>query len=75
MDDVKRTMEFAATLIGDDGEYLYSEWELDQVASASAIEPERTLLPFDRGTKLLGQVVKDRPDAVDGQQLVRKPVQ
>jgi hypothetical protein len=38
MNDVKRTMEFAATLIGDDGEYLYSEWELDQVASASASE-------------------------------------
>jgi hypothetical protein len=33
MDDVKRTMQLAATLIGDDGEYLYSEWELDQVAS------------------------------------------
>ena len=38
MDDVKRTMEFAATLIGDDGEYLYSEWELEQVASAPASE-------------------------------------
>ena len=35
MDDVKRTMQLAATLIGDDGEYLYSEWELDQVASTS----------------------------------------
>jgi len=35
MDDVKRTMQLAATLIGDDGEYLYSEWELDQVASTA----------------------------------------
>ena len=67
MDDVKRTMEFAASLIGDEGEYLYSEWELEQVASGS--------LPLDRGRRLVGQVVEDRADAVDGQQLARKPVQ
>jgi hypothetical protein len=74
MNDVKRTMEFAATLIGDDGEYLYSEWELDQVASGSASEPERPLLPLDRGRGLVSQVVEDRADAVDGEQLARKPV-
>ena len=67
MDDAKRTMEFAASLIGDDGEYLYSEWELDQVASAS--------LPFDRGGRLVGEVVEDGADAVDGEQLAREPFQ
>ena len=74
MDDVKRTMEFAATLIGEDGEYLYSEWELDQVASGSASEREGPLLPLDGGGRLVGQVVEDRADALDGEQLARKPV-
>jgi hypothetical protein len=74
MDDVKRRMEFAATLIGEDGEYLYSEWELDQVASGSASEPGEPLLPFDGGGGLVSQVVEDRAHALDGEQLVRKPV-
>ena len=74
MDDVKRTMQLAATLIGEDGEYLYSEWELDQVASGSTSEPAGPLLPLDGSGGLVGQVVEDRTDALDGEQLARKPV-
>ena len=67
MDNVKRAMELAATLIGDDGEYLYSEWELDQVASGSGSEPNDRPLPLDRGRGLVRQVVEHGTDAVDGQ--------